>query len=81
MNRAPETIVMTAMLKKAWTAVQTLPKRRQDEVGEMLLDYVNSMTSPLRLSAAQRKRIRDSIARRDFLSEAETQAMYAKYRT
>jgi hypothetical protein len=72
---------MTVMLKKAWTAVQSLPKRRQDEVGEMLLDYVNSVASDLRLTAAQRKRIRASIARQDFLSEAETRAMYQKYRT
>ena len=70
---------MTTLLERGIEKAKALPEDRQDELGEMLLAYVEQQESPLRLSPEQNEIVRQRMAAPSVLvPEAEMDAFFQK---
>jgi hypothetical protein len=70
---------MTSLLQDAIEKAKTLPNRRQNEVGEMMLAMMEHDHSSLSLSAAQQAEIHDRLSKpMDLVPEAEMNALFRK---
>ena len=68
---------MTKLLERAIDELRKLPAERQDELAVAVLSAVEGEGAPT-LTPAQYDEVRAAMAARDFLTEEETKAMYAK---
>src|SRR5687767_10689767 len=69
---------MSKLLERAIAEVRKLPPDGQDQAAQALFEFLEIHTAP-RLTAEQQARVRASMAAREFLTDEELRAMYAKY--
>ncbi len=69
---------MTKLLNRAIAELKKLSPQRQDELATTLLHLLDARDAP-RLTPEQEAEVRVSMAARDFLSEKEVEALYARY--
>ena len=71
---------MTKTLEQAIEKTRTLPSRRQDEIGEIMLAIFEQDTSGLRLSPEQQNEVRRRLAAPGpLVPEAEMEAFFDKH--
>lgn len=70
---------MTRILERAIEKARSLPRERQDELGEMVLAVVEQEQSTLRLSEQQRAEVRRRLADpAPLVPEAEMEQLFRK---
>jgi hypothetical protein len=71
---------MTRILEQAFEQAKQLPRERQDEVGEMILSYIEQEASELRLSPAQvaevERRLKGAV---EIVPDEEVEAFFRKH--
>ena len=71
---------MSKLLERALEKAKTLPRHRQDEVGEMVLAIVEQDSSSLRLSKDQEDEVRCRMATPQVLvPDAEMESFFRKH--
>lgn len=73
---------MTDLLDRAVAGLRALPPAAQDEVAQLLLQWVGGETTPLHLTPEQEASFAESLAQadvRDFASDEEVRAVWAKH--
>ena len=72
---------MTKTLEAAFKEAATLPEDRQQKLSEWVRDFVEQERSALTLSDEQRSEVRRrlSVADPTFATEAEVEALFAKF--
>ena len=73
---------MTDLLDRAIANLQALPPAEQDEVARLLLQWIGEEQAPVHLTAEEEASFAESLAqadRREFASDAELQAIWAKH--
>ena len=74
---------MTKLLEQAFEKVQALPHDMQDQAARMLLAYAGDEEPILELTAEEEADLLEAqaeMARGEFATDAEVQAVFAKYR-
>ena len=74
---------MTELLNRAIARTRTMPPEMQDEVGRLVLLYAGEAEPAIQLTPDEEIDLREAdeeIARGDFATEDEMQAIWAKYR-
>jgi hypothetical protein len=73
---------MTQLFDRAVEAARNLPASMQDEIARIVLELVGEEQSPIQLTPEEEASFAESLAqadRREFASDAEVRAIWAKY--
>ncbi|WP_442578000.1 hypothetical protein ACSBOB_20885 [Mesorhizobium sp. ASY16-5R] len=73
---------MTQLFDRAVEAARSLPASVQDEIARLVLEVAGEEQSPIQLTPEQEASLAESLAqadRREFATDAEVRAIWAKY--